>query len=162
MKWSEAATGGVWRRKKNGSLWNIYCMSSKGSLVATVSAVPHMLASSSELSPQSSLPSQTHVWSLHKVLLQMNSSARQKNAPAVTQNTTLLLKLLSLLSERRKTTFFYLIQPICPSSFHLVVSAFALTHFVAEEINIHLLNDKSAFSSQLFLRWGWKVRNIFF
>lgn len=109
MKWSEAATGGVWRRKKNGSLWNIYCMSSKGSLVATVSAVPHMLASSSELSPQSSLPSQTHVWSLHKVLLQMNSSARQKNAPAVTQNTTLLLKLLS---ERRKTRLFYLINCI--------------------------------------------------
>lgn len=42
---------------------------------------PHMSASSSELSPQSSLPSQTHVCSLHSVLLQMNSSARQKKAP---------------------------------------------------------------------------------
>lgn len=46
--------------------------------------VPHMSMSSSELSPQSSLPSHTHVWSLHKVLLQMNSSALQKNAPAIT------------------------------------------------------------------------------
>lgn len=46
---------------------------------------PHMSLSSSELSPQSSLPSHTHVWSLHKVLLQMNSSARQKKAPAITQ-----------------------------------------------------------------------------
>lgn len=46
---------------------------------------PHMSTSSSELSPQSSLPSHTHVWSLHKVLLQMNSSARQKKAPAITK-----------------------------------------------------------------------------
>lgn len=45
---------------------------------------PHMSASSSELSPQSSLPSQTHVCSLHNVLLQMNSSARQKKAPEIT------------------------------------------------------------------------------
>lgn len=48
---------------------------------------PHMSMSSSELSPQSSLPSHTHMWSLHKVLLQMNSSARQKKAPAITQIT---------------------------------------------------------------------------
>lgn len=46
---------------------------------------PHISMSSSELSPQSSLPSHTHVWSLHKVLLQMNSSARQKKAPAIPQ-----------------------------------------------------------------------------
>lgn len=88
-KWSEVEWSSGWwsmKRKKGGWTYKIFivCLQRKASW-ATVSAVPHMLASSSELSPQSSLPSQTHVWSLHKVLLQMNSSARQKNAPAVTR-----------------------------------------------------------------------------
>lgn len=65
--------------------------------------LPHMPASSSELSPQSSLPSQTHVCSLHKVLLQMNSSARQKKAPAGTRDTA-----LNLQSKTSKTRFFYI------------------------------------------------------
>lgn len=56
---------------------------SKEILVSDNLNPPHMSASSSELSPQSSLPSHTHVWSLHKVLLQMNSSARQKKAAAI-------------------------------------------------------------------------------
>lgn len=60
-------------------------LSSKGSRVSDNFNPPHMSESSSELSPQSSLPSHTHVWSLHNVLLQMNSSARQKKAPAITQ-----------------------------------------------------------------------------
>lgn len=60
-------------------------LSSKGSRVSDNFNPPHMSESSSELSPQSSLPSHTHVWSLHKVLLQMNSSARQKKAPTITQ-----------------------------------------------------------------------------
>ena len=60
-------------------------LSSKGSRVSDNFNPPHMSESSSELSPQSSLPSHTHVWSLHNVLLQINSSARQKKAPAITQ-----------------------------------------------------------------------------
>ncbi len=41
-----------------------------------------MFESSSELSPQSSSPSHSQTSSLHSVLLQTNSSARQANDPA--------------------------------------------------------------------------------
>lgn len=45
---------------------------------------PHNSTSSSELSPQSSSPSHTQECSLQRVLLQRNSSGRQKNAPVIT------------------------------------------------------------------------------
>jgi len=44
--------------------------------------IPHMCESSSELSPQSSSPSQSQTSSLHSVLLQTNSSERQATDPA--------------------------------------------------------------------------------
>lgn len=81
QQWSYRKEPWGGEREKEAHEIFIACLQRKA-LWPMVSALPHMSASSSELSPQSSLPSQTHVWSLHKVLLQMNSSGRQKKAPA--------------------------------------------------------------------------------
>ena len=57
---------------------------------------------SSELSPQSSSPSHTHACSLHSVLLQMNSSGRQKKAPGIAHVEKEKKKRLFILGEMKR------------------------------------------------------------
>lgn len=52
---------GWWTREEKGAYRIFMVCLQRKALWATVSALPHMSASSSELSPQSSLPSQTHI-----------------------------------------------------------------------------------------------------
>lgn len=115
---------------------------------------PHISMSSSELSPQSSLPSHTHVWSLHKVLLQMNSSARQKKAPAITRTSCQDFYTVTHLEECIQGCRTYDSKPRLwhdynDRAFHIMIQA-ALDHLASQILSQNRF--LSFISSQVFHR----------
>lgn len=84
-------------------------------MTAIGETIPHMSGVSSELSPQSSSPSQTQKWSLQRELLHRNSSALQILPPSVLRKRR--LKISSAIEKVSASSICSIIFYFIPSHF---------------------------------------------